>query len=131
MADPSIHVNPAKGFNSLRNSLGLNDVGQSHDITTFNLAFHFEDETDGVIHSGGAYDYAPFVAHPDECALCAVVIVAHAIAGITDNEKMYAIELAKRGYVAFATDVFGNDPNAGFSLYVSASPTLLSQVASF
>ncbi len=61
----------------------------------------------------GNYNYTAFVAYPEGAKKAAAVIVAHAIGGVTDSERYYAVELARRGYVAFAADVFGNDPSRG------------------
>ena len=65
------------------------------------------------VHPVGNYNYTAFVAYPEGAKHEAAVIVAHAIGGVTDSERYYAVELARRGYVAFATDVFGNDPSRG------------------
>ncbi len=68
------------------------------------------------MHPVGNYNYTAFVAYPEGAKNEPAVIVAHAIGGVTDSERYYAMELARRGYVAFAADVFGSDPNRGGSV---------------
>ena len=99
VADPSIHVAPGKGYNSLHNSLGL-EFYNLDDLVTFDVPFTYEDTEDTGVHPPGTFDYTAFVAFPEECneegVLCPAVIVAHAIGGLTDNEKMYTMELLRR-----------------------------------
>jgi dienelactone hydrolase len=115
--DPRVHNSRASGnYNPVADLATAATAGMhfyNHEnITSFDLSFAYEDLTDGVVHPVGNYDYKAFVAFPKGAVSLPTVMIVHALSGITDSERYYAMELAARGYVAFAADVFGNDPYA-------------------
>jgi dienelactone hydrolase len=114
--DPRVHNDRANGeYNPLADlaAAATNDVDLYHQegIVSFDLPFTYEDVANGQWHRGGGkFEYTAFVAHPEGAKNAPAVIVAHAFGGVTASEKYYAVELARQGYVAFALDVFGDDP---------------------